>query len=203
MDAGAPCSSSVTQTDLKKKRSREWTADDELCQKFSRYATAEQKAEYKSKKGNQAKKAYRQEWEITELKNVSGRQEEKTSDRKEQVEEGWYSCFAVLVQELGGLVDLPGAIRRATCLADSLEKRGPPWVVYNPDIQEVEFVKVKKRRRDTFARSKDRTIGGQNAGVFRFCVHTRTRFFIYSKVSRPVNGGPPTFTSTRSRNEPH
>ena len=106
------------------------------------------------------KKQYREDWEKKHLKNVKGMQREVTSDKKEHIEQGWYQVFAMVVQDQGGLIDRERGIRRASNIARALEARGPPWVMWNPLNQEIEFLNVKRGRKDTFTRSKEREVSG-------------------------------------------
>jgi hypothetical protein len=133
------------------------TQSEKDLQDFKRNATNEDVAEYNKIRGRDAKKYFREQIKSARLLNVSGVQQTSTTETKKDVTVSWYKNWPMLIKGQGGQIDMPFALKAAANIARKCEQRGPPWVLFNPDSECLEYLDSKKGSQDCFTRSRSRS----------------------------------------------
>jgi hypothetical protein len=125
---------------------------DSLLRKFSRDASASDKAKCNVMiGGKRAREEFRQQWADARkhVKTATGSVSSSSIKTKMDTKEAIYQPFAMMVKGEGGQVDLAGAIKRAANIARKYEAKGPPFIMYNPDSEALEYMYGKKKVTDS------------------------------------------------------
>ena len=137
------------------------TQSEKDLQDFKRNATNEDIAEYNNIRGRDAKKYFREQIKSARLLNVSGVQQTSNTETKKDVTVSWYKNWPMLIKGQGGQIDMPFALKAAENIARKCQQRGPPWVLFNPDSECLEYLDSKKGSQDCFTRSRSRSESGE------------------------------------------
>ena len=113
--------------------------------------------------GVDAAKEHRDRWNMDrqKLKHTKRVLKDTTTDVKQEIKEGWYKPFAVIVQDQGYLVDPDGAMEAGKHICEAKQKRGPPYIMYNSESKRIEYLDTKQGVRDFFERSRTDTFSGE------------------------------------------
>jgi hypothetical protein len=123
-----------------------------LLRKFGREATASDKAKCNAViGGKRAREDFRQQWADARkhIKTAKGSVSSSSIKTKMDTKEAIYQPFAMMVKGEGGQVDLLGATKRAANIARKYEAKGPPFIMYNPDSEALEYMYGKKTVTDS------------------------------------------------------
>jgi hypothetical protein len=121
-----------------------------IVRSFNRYATAEAKQSCTMTRGMEARKQFRRDWHTARLKNSTTKATAIETDTKSDVKEGWYMNEDQICLEQGGQINLCNATLRTRNVVAYCTRKGPPYVLWNPITQTLEYLNMKRGIKDSF-----------------------------------------------------
>ena len=121
-----------------------------IARSFNRYATAEAKQSCTMTRGMEARRQFRRDWHTARLKNSTTKATAIETDTKSDVKEGWYMNEDQLCLEQGGQINLCNATLRTRNVVAYCTRKGPPYVLWNPITQTLEYLNMKRGIKDSF-----------------------------------------------------
>jgi hypothetical protein len=142
------------------KRAR--TSNDNDYQRFMRIATADEREKHKNLKseGTQSMAKFRQDVLNTKLKDCSGTQAHSTTDSRKKFTNGVYNFFWVIAQAEGGLMDRDTGIRCARNHCSKMEKRGPPFVMWDNDAGILKYMHFENGISEEYTKARQLLLSG-------------------------------------------
>jgi hypothetical protein len=121
-----------------------------IVRSFNRYATAEAKQSCTMTRGMEARKQFRRDWHTARLSNSTTKAMAIETDMKSDVKEGWYMNEDQICLEQGGQINLCNATLRTRNVVAYCTRKGPPYVLWNPITQTLEYLNMKRGIKDSF-----------------------------------------------------
>ena len=126
-----------------------------MCTKFQRAMQTDEKLKqgYKACKTRLKKEAFRQTYAKAEFELAKKERTYEEGMRQEDIDEGEYLPFVRLVEKEGGF-QFASSIKAAKLYALKCIKMGHPWVSPSPMTERLEFLRMSRKVRHIFTRSR-------------------------------------------------
>ena len=148
--------------DKKRKRPERTEADNEY-QRFMRKATAEEKAEYRSKKHwpDHVKREFRNMTMGLKLGSCDAKIVESRGLTTSTFKNAIFKSFWRIAQDEGGLMDREAGIRVATSWCRGCEKVGPPLMMYDGQASIIRYLHVEQGTNESDKKLRNMTLTGE------------------------------------------